>query len=72
MFSDLFFFSCSCCGYVNLSQDVVDRTRFDLVLSLSDVQRLENLNWAVKGCLGWYYDEFWTGVVLDMPAYRQS
>lgn len=34
-------------------QELVGRKRFDSVLFLLAVRRLEELNWAVDGCLGW-------------------
>lgn len=52
-------------------QDLVEGTQFDPESSLLAMRRLETLNWAVGGCLGWYHFEFWTAVVRGVPVYRR-
>lgn len=41
-------------------QDLVERMRFDSMLSLLTIRRMEELYWAAKGCLRWYHYKFRT------------
>lgn len=51
-------------------QDLDKVTRFDLVLSSLAVQCLEESNWTIDGCFGYYHYPYWTGMVRGVPSYR--
>lgn len=42
-------------------KDLVEGMRFDSVVALQPVRRLEEFNWAVEGCLGCYHHEYGAG-----------
>lgn len=50
-------------------QELVGRTRFDLLLSLLAVRRLEELNWVIDSSLSLYYYDYRTGRVRGVPPY---
>lgn len=35
------------------------------------IRRVEGLKWGVESCLGWYHDEYQTGLVQGVPVYRR-